>query len=105
MVTPEGRAQRDLPKNNIASEYEEGESQKAVFSNQSLTIAVSGFIALACIFYYVIGQNIIYSGIYASGITLAGLILSDSSLSKVERDRILVIYVVSFFVIFFLAAF
>jgi POT family proton-dependent oligopeptide transporter len=43
--------------------------------------------------------------IYSSGITLAGLILSDSSLTKVERDRIIVIYIVSFFVIFFWAAF
>ena len=105
VVTPEGRALGGLPKHNIASDYEEGESQKAIFSTQALTIAVGGFIALALIFYYVIGQNVIYSGIYASGITLAGLILSDSSLTKVERDRILVIYVVSFFVIFFWAAF
>lgn len=43
--------------------------------------------------------------IYASGLTLAGLILSDKSLTKIERDRILVIYIVSFFVIFFWAAF
>jgi POT family proton-dependent oligopeptide transporter len=48
---------------------------------------------------------VVYSGIYASGLTLAGLILTDSSLTKIERDRILVIYVVSFFVIFFWAAF
>lgn len=105
VVTPEGRPLGGLPKHNIASDYEEGESQKAVFTNQSLIIAIGAFIALAGVFYFVIGQNIIYSGIYASGITLAGLILSDSSLTKVERDRILVIYVVSFFVIFFWAAF
>ncbi|MBK8052044.1 MAG: peptide MFS transporter [Saprospiraceae bacterium] len=105
VVTPEGRALGGLPKHNIASDYEEGESQKAVFTSQAITIAVGAFVALACIFYFVIGQNVIYSGIYASGLTLAGLILSDSSLTKVERDRILVIYVVSFFVIFFWAAF
>jgi POT family proton-dependent oligopeptide transporter len=43
--------------------------------------------------------------IYASGITLAGLILTDKSLTKVEKDRIWVIYIVSFFIIFFWAAF
>lgn len=105
VVTPEGRPLGGLPKNNIASDYEEGESQKAVFSNQSLLLAVIGFIGLAFLFYYVIGQNVVYSAIYASGLTLAGLILTDSSLSKIEMDRILVIYVVSFFVIFFWAAF
>ena len=60
---------------------------------------------LGYIFKNVFDQNIIYSIIYSSGITLAGLILSDSSLTKIERDRILVIYIVSFFVIFFWAAF
>jgi len=105
VVTPEGRPLGGLPKNNIASDYEEGESQKAVFSNQSLMLAVIGFIGLAFLFYYIIGQNVVYSAIYASGLTLAGLILTDSSLSKIEMDRILVIYVVSFFVIFFWAAF
>ena len=105
VVTPEGRPLGGLPKHNIASDYEEGESQKAVFSSKSLMLAVIAFIGLALTFYFVIGQNIVYSAIYASGLTLAGLILTDSSLSKVEMDRILVIYIVSFFVIFFWAAF
>mgnify|MGYP001166037916 CR=1 FL=1 len=105
VVTPEGRPLGGLPKHNIASDYEEGESQKAIFSNQSLMLAVLVFIGLAFLFYYVVGQNVVYSAIYASGLTLAGLILTDTSLSKIEMDRILVIYVVSFFVIFFWAAF
>ena len=36
---------------------------------------------------------------------MAGLIISDTSLTKIERDRIIVIYIVSFFIIFFWAAF
>jgi POT family proton-dependent oligopeptide transporter len=50
-------------------------------------------------------KTVIYPIIYASGLTLAGLIISDSSLTKVERDRIFVIYIVAFFIIFFWAAF
>lgn len=50
-------------------------------------------------------ESWLYPFIYASGITLAVLILSDKSVTKVERDRILVIYAVSFFVIFFWACF
>ncbi len=105
VITPEGRPLGGLPAHNIASDYEEGESQKAIFSQKSLALAVLSFFALAFVFHHFVGQNYVYSLIYASGLTLAGLILTDSSLSKTERDRILVIYVVSFFVIFFWAAF
>ncbi|MEB3410766.1 peptide MFS transporter [Flavobacterium psychrophilum] len=105
VVTPEGKPLGGLPKDNDDSHYEEGESQKAVFSQTALISALVAFCGLGLLFYFVFGQNPIYSLIYASGITLAGLIISDSSLTKVERDRILVIYIVAFFVIFFWAAF
>jgi len=105
IVTPEGRAIGDLPSRNVSSDFEEGESQKAKFSVKAQAIALLAFFGMGCIFHFLFGQNYIYSLIYASGLTLAGLILSDSSLTKVERDRILVIYIVSFFIIFFWAAF
>ncbi len=105
VVTPEGRAIGGLPSKNDSSDYEEGESQKATFSSKALAIAVAAFVGLGLTFFYVAGQNVIYSIIYASGITLAGLIISDGSITKIERDRILVIYIVSFFIIFFWAAF
>ena len=103
--TPEGRPIGGLPSKNAAEDYEEGESQKASFSSKALLIAVTAFIGLGLVFFYLFGQNVIYSIIYASGLTLAGLIISDGSITKVERDRILVIYIVSFFIIFFWAAF
>ncbi len=105
VVTPDGRPIGGLPSKNSAADYEEGESQKASFSSMSLGIAVVAFIGLGLLFHYAFGQNVIYSVIYASGLTLAGLIISDSSITKIERDRILVIYIVSFFIIFFWAAF
>lgn len=110
VVTPEGKPLGGVPSKNDSSEFEEGESQKAVFSKQALIGAVISFIGLFFVFRYLLdGHNfvktIIYPIIYASGVTLAGLIISDSSLTKVERQRIIVIYIVSFFVIFFWAAF
>jgi POT family proton-dependent oligopeptide transporter len=110
VVTPEGKPLGDLPSKNDASHYEEGEAQKAVFSTKALLLSVVSFIALFFVFRYLLdGHNfiktIIYPIIYASGITLAGLIISDTSLTKIERQRIIVIYIVSFFVIFFWAAF
>lgn len=105
VVSPDGKAIGGLPKNNDASDYEEGEATSAKFTSTALGIALLAFIVLAVIFNQLFGQNVIYSIIYGSGLTLAGLILSDQSLTKIERDRILVIYIVSFFVIFFWAAF
>jgi POT family proton-dependent oligopeptide transporter len=105
VVSPEGKPLGGLPSKNDASDFEEGESQKANFSNKALAMAGVAFIALGFFFHYVVGQNLIYTLIYSSGLALAGLIISDTSLTKVERDRIIVIYIVSFFIIFFWAAF
>ncbi len=110
VITPEGKPLGGLPSKNDASDFEEGETQKAVFTTKSLIIALISFVVLFFgIRYCISGTNvvktIIYPIIYASGLTLAGLIISDSSLTKVERDRIIVIYIVAFFVIFFWAAF
>ncbi len=110
VVSPEGKPLGGLPSKNESSDYEEGEAQKAVFTPTALAVAVACFVGLFLLFHFSVdGDNvvktIIYPIIYASGITLAGLILSDSSLTKIERDRILVIYIVSFFIIFFWAAF
>jgi POT family proton-dependent oligopeptide transporter len=105
VVTPEGKPLGDLPSKNSSSDFEEGESQKAKFSAMAQGIACVVFLALGFTIHFVFGQNYIYSLIYSSGLTLAGLIISDSSLTKIERDRILVIYTISFFIIFFWAAF
>lgn len=117
--TPEGRPIGGLPKNNVAADFEEGEAQKAKFTSKSLGYVGLLFVALFFVFQYMlIGKvgfgslevaqmikGVIYPFIYAIGISLAVLIISDTSLTKIERDRILVIYIVSFFIIFFWAAF
>lgn len=108
VVTPEGKAIGGKPTKTEASD--DDEAQEAKFSSKSLLIALISFIALFFVFRYILDGNnfvktIIYPIIYASGITLAGLIISDTTLTKVERQRIYVIYIVSFFVIFFWAAF
>ena len=105
VVSPEGRPLGGLPSKNAAEDFEEGEAQKANFSNRALIGAGAAFFILGLFFHYVVGQNLIYTLIYSSGLALAGLIISDSSLTKIERDRIIVIYIVSFFIIFFWAAF
>ncbi|MCP2026804.1 POT family proton-dependent oligopeptide transporter [Flavobacterium sp. HSC-32F16] len=105
VVSPEGRPLGGLPSKNVAEDFEEGEAQKANFSSKALVMAGVAFIVLGFFFHYAVGQNLIYTLIYSSGLALAGLIISDTSLTKIERDRIIVIYIVSFFIIFFWAAF
>ncbi|MBP6387264.1 MAG: peptide MFS transporter [Pseudarcicella sp.] len=118
VVTPEGRPIGGLPKNNISDDFEEGETQTATFKNKSIGLAIGLFIVLFFVFRFLLvgefgidsvemGQlikGIIYPFIYSAGISLAFLIMSSAE-SKVERQRIWVIYIVSFFIIFFWAAF
>lgn len=119
VVTPDGRPIGGSPKNNTTDDFEEGEASKAKFTPTSLGIVVALFVGLFFGFQYLLVdavgfanlegaqmiKGVIYPIIYASGISLAVLIISDSALTKIERDRIWVIYIISFFVIFFWAAF
>ena len=104
VVSPEGRPVGAKPTFG-GTENHLGESSKAQFSKKAVSISVVVLIGLVCLFRLAIGLNWIYSFIYSSGLTLAGLILSDATLTKKERDRIIVMYFVAFFVIFFWACF
>jgi POT family proton-dependent oligopeptide transporter len=50
-------------------------------------------------------KTYIYPFIYAAGVSLGIFILTDKSLTRIETQRIYVLYIVAFFVIFFWAAF
>ncbi|MPS73966.1 MAG: MFS transporter [Chryseobacterium sp.] len=118
VVTPEGRPIGGLPKHNTSEDFEEGESQTAKFTGKSIGITTVLFVILFFVFrYFLVGEfgfnsvemgqlikGIIYPFIYAAGISLAFLIMSSAE-NKIERQRIWVIYIVSFFIIFFWAAF
>lgn len=118
VVTPEGRPIGGLPSESTAEDFEEGEAQTAKFSGKSIGIAVVVFLVTFFGFQYLfvdkvgfgsVGMGefvkaVIYPFIYSMGLALAYLIMSATE-NKVERDRIWVIYIVSFFIIFFWAAF
>ncbi|MDX2062196.1 MAG: peptide MFS transporter [Bacteroidia bacterium] len=82
-----------------------GESEKPVFTQSALLGAALGFVGLLVAFKFLVGQNWVYAFIYASGLTLAGLIMTDKTLTRMERDRIIVMYFVALFVMFFWACF
>ncbi|THU41438.1 peptide MFS transporter [Niastella caeni] len=104
VVSPDGKAVGAKPTFH-ATQNDLGESTKAKFSQKAVMLSVVALVALVCLFRFVVGLNWIYSFIYSSGLALAGLILTDATLTKKERDRIIVMYFVAFFVIFFWACF
>ncbi len=116
VISPTGAPIGAKPNKDVAT----GEIvDQAIFSNKSIGIVSCLFLVLFFVFRYLhVGEfgfnnfeistlvkGIIYPIIYGAGISLALLILLDSTLTKIETERILVIYIISFFIIFFWAAF
>lgn len=109
VVTPEGAAIGGKPKK---SDIPEGESDSAHFTMTSIIISVILLVVVTFGLHQVFdspGASLIktwlYPFIFAAGISLGYLILSDKTISKVEKDRIWVLYIVCFFVMFFWGAF
>lgn len=110
VTSPDGSPVGAKPNFSKATLSPTGEAEQAKFS----TASILGVSALAVILFFVIHflsidpnpiKSWVYPFIYASGISLAVLILTDKSITGVERQRIIALYTVAFFVIFFWAAF
>lgn len=63
------------------------------------------FLALNALFMGYFKTDFVGSLIYSSMFAVPGLIISDPSLTRIEKDRIWVIFILAFFVIFFWSAF
>lgn len=130
IVTPEGVAigdkpntSRDASTNSTTNAVSVGEESDVLDAHISMpssrnsggTIGGFGtsqvgiwggvFAVLTAVFYFVMGMDAIGSFIFGAAIAAPGLIIFDSSLNREERDRILVIVIVAFFVIAFWGAF
>ncbi|MEZ5027882.1 MAG: peptide MFS transporter [Ferruginibacter sp.] len=88
------------------------ESAHAKFTMPNIIISIALLVAVTYGFHLILGgigasfiKAWLYPFILASGISLGYLILSDKTITKVERDRIWVLYIVCFFVMFFWGAF
>lgn len=109
VVTPAGVAIGGKPKK---SDIPEGESDSAKFSTANIAISIVILIAATYGLHLVFDspgaspiKAWLYPFIFASGFSLGFLILSDKTITKIERDRIIVLYIVCFFVMFFWGAF
>ena len=86
----------------------EKEIAPATSSKQNLTAFLAwilGGLALFGLFHYALNFDIIGAVIFSICIIIPAYVISDKSLTKIERQRIWVIYIIAFFVIFFWSAF
>ncbi|MFL9481284.1 peptide MFS transporter [Chitinophagaceae bacterium LWZ2-11] len=109
VVSPDGKPVGNKPAFSAATTATE-ESEKAKFTSGGLAFVAGLMVVLFFGFHYLSVdpnpiKSWIYPFIYAAGISLAVLIMTDKTITKIERDRILVMYMVAFFVIFFWSAF
>jgi proton-dependent oligopeptide transporter, POT family len=74
-------------------------------SQTSMVIWAAIIVSLILVFHFALGLDWIGSSIFSISIGAPGLILTDTSLTKIERERIIVIFIAAFFVIFFWACF
>lgn len=113
LVTPEGKDIGLPPVREKKVEVATSETDKPKHSPHRVMWSIIGFLVLLCAFSFnysgdggiFAGADWIGAGIYALCIVMPIYIITDPSLTKLERTRIYVIYIIAFFVIFFWAAF
>lgn len=104
LITPSGEAIGVLPNmDNIKDLSDDKEKNKV--SPKAIAIWSFVWLFLFALFYLVLGSDLVGAVIFSMSIAAPGYIISDSSLTKTERRRIWVIYIIAFFVIFFWAAY
>jgi POT family proton-dependent oligopeptide transporter len=80
-------------------------SESTPFDFKRLGIWISVYAALWVLFMFGLGFNFVSTLIFATSIAASGFVITDPSLNTIERQRIIVIYIIAFFVIFFWSAF
>lgn len=100
LQSPDGRALGVKPAPKPKAEKEEKAKRPAWFNAVMAVLCVALFAA-----FYLGGSDIIGAAIYSVSITIPVMIITDGSLTVIERKRIGVIYAITFFVIFFWAAY
>ncbi|MFO0659064.1 MAG: peptide MFS transporter [Polyangiaceae bacterium] len=104
IVTPEGVQIGEKP--NSAREKNDNNATEATpFSPVQAGIWLGVFVLLFAGLKLGAGIDLIGSAIFSLTVAAPGYIISDKGLTRIERERIAVIYIAAFFVIFFWAAF
>jgi proton-dependent oligopeptide transporter, POT family len=102
LVSPEGKPVGMPPERKKPVEVD---LPKPALNMGVLAGLIGLFIGMFLVFFYLADFDFIGSFLYAVAIAAPVSIITDTSLTKIERQRILVIFVVALFVIFFWSAF
>ena len=102
VITPEGLPIGAAPNTAVKVNADAGTGG---LGSQQLLLGLGLAVGAFLLFKYVLSFDTIGALIYAVTIAMMTVIITDKSLTKVERDRIFVVYVSAFFVVFFWAAF
>ena len=103
IVSATGEVVGGKPKAEVKESTVESSSTPFDFKRLGLWIAV--YAGLWAVFMYGLNFNFVSTLIFATSIAASVFVITDPSLSKVERNMIIVIYIIAFFVIFFWSAF
>lgn len=105
VVSPEGKGLGIVPNkmDTQATGTNDRETTKSSLKNVGVWAAIT--LGLIFLFRFALDFDWIGSFIFSVAIGVCGLIISDSSLTSIERGKVLVIFISAFFVIFFWAAF
>ncbi|MFV0537341.1 MAG: peptide MFS transporter [Dysgonomonas sp.] len=109
LKTPEGDAIGVIP-NSRDEKKLTPEASENIQENRKSNIKIAAiwfgvWIILFFLLHSLLDMDLIGSIIFSMVVAAPGYIISDPSLTKIERSRIWVIYIIAFFVIFFWAAY
>lgn len=108
LVGPTGEQLGIIAAHKVAAHRSEKAVQPAQTSKQNIASFLLwgiGAAALYSLFHFLLNFDLIGAAIFAFCIIIPAYVISDRSLTKIERERIWVIYIIAFFVIFFWSAF
>jgi len=108
LVGPDGEQLGIVAAGKVEAHKSEKEAAPGKSMNQNLMALLLwglGAAALYSVFHFVLSFDLIGAAIFSLCIIIPAYVISDPSLTKIERQRIWVIYIIAFFVIFFWSAF
>ncbi len=108
LIGPNGEQLGLVAASKVESNKSEKDKAPAKTSSQNIKefiIWAFGLVALFSLFHFAFEFDLIGAFIFSLCIVIPAYVITDRSLTKIEKQRIAVIYMIAFFVIFFWAAF
>ena len=105
LISPDGQPLGIEPAGKANTEDRTENVPVVKYTFREMALWILGAMTLFGALFYFSNGDFIGSFIYAACLAIPAFIISDKSLTKIERQRIWVIYIIAFFVIFFWSAF